>query len=119
MITRTPFEDLVVQAIMSLPEDVRKIVDAEVAVIVQDKEEPWQLRIAKKHRRKYLYGLYIGTNHHRVGLASGGRVVGARVFIFEENIVNSLDRWDGMTLKEVVFDVVTHEIKHHFGLRHK
>jgi predicted Zn-dependent protease with MMP-like domain len=97
------FEDLVEEALESLPEDLRAFM-SNVAIVVEDEPPPGLP----------LLGLYHGVPLTRRGSAYAG-VPPDRITIFrlplERRYGASAD-----TLRAAVRRVVLHEIAHHFGI---
>jgi predicted Zn-dependent protease with MMP-like domain len=97
------FEDLVDEAIASLPDDLREFM-SNVAVVVED-EPPAGLP---------LLGLYQGVPLTRRTTAYAG-VPPDKITIYRGPLERLNDR-DPDRLREQVRRVVLHEIAHHFGI---
>jgi len=108
-VDRTRFEQLVTEAIESLPEDFKEKLD-NVAVVVEDLPTPAE---ARRHGRGRLLGLYQGQpltrRDSRYGMSFPDKIT-----IFQLN-VESICRNDA-EVKEEVRRTVLHEIAHHFGI---
>jgi predicted Zn-dependent protease with MMP-like domain len=99
----TTFEDLVQEAIDSLPPDLRDAI-ANVEIVVED-EPPNGQR---------LLGLYQGIPLTRRNSAYAG-VLPDKISIYRGPI-ERLSRGDAARLKSEIRHVVLHEIAHHFGI---
>jgi len=102
--THSEFEKLVAQAIDSLPENIQKKMD-NVEIVVEQGSP----------RGPYL-GLYEGVPKTAWGRGFG-MILPDKITIFQkplERMVRS-----GKELKEIVRNVVWHEIAHHFGFSEK
>jgi predicted Zn-dependent protease with MMP-like domain len=108
---RARFEELVAQAIDSLPDDFREKLD-NVAVVVEEFPSP---REARRHGRggRLLLGLYQGQPLTRRD-SRYGMVFPDKITIYQAN-VESICRSDS-EIREEVRKTVLHEIAHHFGI---
>ncbi len=108
---RARFEQLVAEAIESLPDDFRERLD-NVAVVVEDLPSPAEARRAGR-RGGRLLGLYQGQpltkRDSRYGMTFPDKIT-----IYQLN-VESLCRNDDQ-VREEVRTTVLHEIAHHFGI---
>ncbi len=106
------FEDLVREALETLPEPIAQRID-NVDVEVQDWPTPQQLASTGIPRGHTLLGLYVGvplTKRH----SGYGMVAPDRIIIFQgplERIARNDD-----DLVERVRATVIHEVAHHFGI---
>jgi predicted Zn-dependent protease with MMP-like domain len=97
------FEELVGEALDSIPEDLGRLMD-NVAVFV----EP-------RHPHRGLLGLYEGIPlTDRSPLAYGGMVMPDRITIYREPILRTC-RSEADVVDQVRITVV-HEVAHHFGI---
>lgn len=107
---REHFEQLVVEAIDSLPEDFRSRMN-NVAVVVEDVPSPRDER--RFARGRLLLGLYQGQpltrRDSRYGMAFPDKIT-----IYQANI-EALCRTDDEVRRQVR-KTVLHEIAHHFGI---
>ena len=107
---RERFEKLV-EAIESLPEEIRSRMD-NVAVVVEDRPSP---REARRHSRsgRLLLGPYQGhpltTRDSRYGMTFPDKII-----IYQANVEAICSR--DAEVKEEVRKTVLHEIAHHFGI---
>ena len=105
------FEELVVQALDSLPQWVRENMD-NVDVLVAAWPSPSQLAAARIGRNALLLGLYEG-----VPLTKRGRgynlVPPDRITLFQGPL--ELQAHDDATLVQLIRRTIIHEIAHHFG----
>jgi predicted Zn-dependent protease with MMP-like domain len=110
-VLRPRFEDLVAEAIESLPEDFKEKLD-NVAVVVEDLPSPAEARRYGRGGGRLL-GLYQGRPLTRrdshYGLAFPDKIT-----IYQLN-VESICRSDA-EIREEVRRTVLHEIAHHFGI---
>lgn len=107
---RTRFEQLVAEAIDSLPDDFRNKLD-NVAVVVEDVPSPRDERRAGHGR--LLLGLYQGQPLTRRG-ASYAMAFPDKISIYQANI-EAICRTDA-EIRAQVRTTVLHEIAHHFGI---
>ena len=106
-VTREVFEDLVREAVMSLPEDFRSKMD-NVSIIVADEPTPDQLAENGLTRHDVLYGLYEG-----VPLPERGSYMPALpdlITIFQTPIEQAAHDID--ELQKQVVTTVRHEVAH-------
>jgi predicted Zn-dependent protease with MMP-like domain len=107
---RARFEQLVAEAIDTLPADFRNRMD-NVAVIVEDYPSPREER--RLARGRLLLGLYQGhpltRRDSRYGLAFPDKIT-----IYQANI-EAICRTD-VEVRDQVRKTVLHEIAHHFGI---
>lgn len=105
------FEELVVQALDSLPQWVREHMD-NVEVLVASWPSPSQLATARIGHNALLLGLYEG-----VPLTKRGRgynlVPPDRITLFQGPLESQA--YDDATLIQVIQRTIIHEIAHHFG----
>ncbi len=107
---RARFEELVAEAVDSLPEEF--LVNMEnVDVVVQD--APTAAQLARAGRGMTLLGLYQGIPHTE-RTRGYNMVLPDRITIFQKPI-EAVCRTDRETVAEIQ-RVVRHEIAHHFGL---
>ncbi len=106
------FEELVAEAVGSLPEEFRAKLE-NIDVVVEDEPSRAQLREAGLRRRETLLGLYEGvprtqrTSHY-------GLVPPDKITIFQKPIEAKCHTDD--EVKAEIQRVVRHEIAHHFGI---
>ncbi len=101
-VTRTRFEELVADALDSLPPDLGQTMD-NVAVLVEDRAVG-----------RSLFGLYEGIPLTRRGPSSYGWAMPDRITLYQDTICSVCS-----TEAEVVAQVrktVIHEVAHHFGI---
>jgi predicted Zn-dependent protease with MMP-like domain len=103
-----PFDQFLDEAIDSIPEPFASRLGS-VAIVVEDWPTPDQL--ASVHARG-LYGLYQGVP--RTAFGADNVQMPSKITIFRGPLV--LHHRDPVSLREAVFDVVRHEIAHHFGI---
>ena len=101
---RTEFEKMVKEALLELPEHIRNKMD-NVAVVIEEDSSGGSL-----------LGLYQGVPKNAWGRGSGIRLPD-KITIFQHPLEKAaLNRED---LKEIVRNVVWHEVAHHFGFDEK
>ena len=108
---RARFEELVAQAVASLPERfLRRL--ANIDIEVRDWPSPEDLRRARVPEGHLLLGLYSGVPQTR---RSGGYNLALpdRIFIFQRPIEQVAHGEEGV--RERVRRTVVHELAHHFG----
>ncbi len=107
----TRFEELVSEAIDSLPDDFKERLD-NVAIIVEDLPSPAEARRFGR-RRGLLLGLYQGQpltrRDSRYGMAFPDKIT-----IFRKNL-EAISHSDA-EIREEIRRTVLHEIAHHFGI---
>jgi predicted Zn-dependent protease with MMP-like domain len=106
--TGDPFDDYLEQAIDAIPEPFASQLGS-VAIVVEDWPTADQLASVHAHG---LYGLYQGVPRTVFGVDNVG--MPSKITIFRGPLV--LHHRDPASLREAVFDVVLHEIAHHFGI---
>jgi predicted Zn-dependent protease with MMP-like domain len=110
---RERFEQLVAEAVESLPEEFQDRLE-NIDVVVEDAPSRSQLRYAGVDKGMTLLGLYEGvplTERY----SSYGLVAPDKVTIFQKPIEEECGS-DEAKIKEEVAHVVIHEIAHHFGI---
>jgi predicted Zn-dependent protease with MMP-like domain len=106
------FEDLVVEAVDSIPEVFLAMLD-NVAVVVEDWPDRETLRLARVHSPYQLLGFYHGIP--QTGRNSGYNLVAPdRISIYRRPIEAQCRTQD--ELRALVRRVVLHELAHHFGI---
>ena len=101
VVTREHFEELVVDALNSLPPELGDAME-NVAVVVEDRAA-----------RGTLFGLYEGVPLTRRGVSYSG-VLPDRITIFMRSICASCRTEEEVTA--TVRKTVIHEVAHHFGI---
>ena len=109
----TAFEEMVAEALASLPEPFARYLDT-VQVVVETEPSPWQRRRMRLRRYETLYGLYEGVTlpSRLAGHDSGA--LPSHITLFCRPL--SEDFPDEDTLRAQVRRTVLHEIAHHFGI---
>ena len=102
------FDVYVDDAIESIPEPFASQLGS-VAIVVEDWPTPDQLASVQA---RGLYGLYQGVPRTAFGADNVG--MPSKITIFRGPLV--LHHRDPADLREAVFEVVRHEIAHHFGI---
>lgn len=106
------FDELVLQAVASLPDEVRQKLD-NVAIIVEDYPTRAQLRKGGVGRGMLLFGLYEGVP--LTGRTAGyNMVLPDRITLFREPILMACRTPDDV--RRTIARTVLHEIAHHFGI---
>jgi predicted Zn-dependent protease with MMP-like domain len=108
---RERFEELVVKAVESLPEEFLELMD-NVDVVVEDYPTPEQLDKEDIEDDTLLLGLYEGVPQTRRS-SYYGMVMPDKITIFQKAIESVADSDD--EIEEQVRKTVRHEIAHHFG----
>ena len=109
VITRDEFEELVADALDSVPDEFGRMMD-NVAVIVEDWPAPEQVG----GRRGTLLGLYEGISLTRRSPLSYAGVMPDRIFVFRGPICERAATMDDLV--GLVRTTVIHEVAHHFGI---
>jgi predicted Zn-dependent protease with MMP-like domain len=108
----TSFEELVAEALDSLPPDIQEKLQ-NVEVVVEWRPSPTQLRRLGLGSRHTLFGLYEGVP--LTGRTSGyGLVLPDKITIFRQPI-EAYCRSDDQ-VRQKVRHTVLHELAHHFGI---
>ncbi len=109
------FENLVKEAIERLPEKIRgKITNA--VICVEDKPTREQLRKIRIKNPYRLFGLYEGVPKNQWGRGMGN-ILPDKITIFRKSIERAAK--DDHEMKELIKNVVWHEVAHHFGFDEK
>ncbi len=111
-IPQEDFEKLVAEAVDNLPPEGRRAME-NVAFIVEPEVRPAKAEEMRIKRGELLLGLYEGVSKAHRGAGYSG-VLPDRITIFQRPI-EELAGENPQKLKEMVFDVVRHEVGHHLG----
>ena len=111
-IEQKEFEKLVSEAIDALPSVGQKAIENVVFIVEPEVREAKAEEMHIK-RGQLLLGLYEGVSKANRGSGYFG-VLPDKITIFQHPI-ESLTRDNPEKLKEIVFDVVRHEVGHHLG----
>jgi predicted Zn-dependent protease with MMP-like domain len=106
------FEALVAEALDSLPDEIRDMMD-NVAVVVAERPSSSQLARAGVPPNVLLFGLYEGVPKTKRGVTYG-EMLPDKIVIFQrpiERVCRTREQ-----VREQVRRTVLHEIGHHFGL---
>ncbi|MBI2639012.1 metallopeptidase family protein [Candidatus Peregrinibacteria bacterium] len=109
------FEKLVAAALSSLPKKLRDAV-SNVAIVIENSPRKKHTNEIAIGNRGVLLGLYEGVPQTQWGKTQSG-VLPDKITIFKQSIESLAT--DDYSLKELVRDVVWHEIGHHFGFTDK
>jgi len=110
-ISKEQFEQLVKQALESLPEKVSAKMN-NVAIFIEDYPSKEQLGKTGKGRNQYtLFGLFEG--YGQASRLNFGPVLPDRITIFRKPICRQANSFK--EVKEQVISTIKHEIAHHFG----
>jgi predicted Zn-dependent protease with MMP-like domain len=116
-VERERFQELVVEALDSLPEQFRERLE-NIAVVIEDWPHPAQLAGLGIRRRRDLLGLYEGVPltersvWHPIELPN-------KITIFQKPIEMSCRTDSDKEIMARVQDTVRHEIAHYFGISDK
>lgn len=110
-VSRERFEELVAEALDSIPEELGRLMD-NVAVVVEDRPGPDHRAAAGGNRQ--LLGLYQGVSLTRRSPLSYRGAIPDRITIFRE--AHCRITGDEDELRERVRVTVVHEVGHHFGI---
>jgi len=108
-----PFEELVEEALDSLPDSVLPLLE-NVAIVIEDEPSYEQLHRSRVPIGASLYGLYEGVSH--VNYGADWATVPNKITIFRLPLEEDFP--DPSQLKQQVRTTVLHEIGHHAGLDH-
>jgi predicted Zn-dependent protease with MMP-like domain len=109
---RKRFEQLVADALDSLPQEFQECLD-NIEVVVEYRPTSEQLNKAELEPRSTLLGLYEGVPLTERG-AHYGLVLPDKISIFQRPIEETCYNDDGIMAQ--IRAVVQHEIAHHFGI---
>lgn len=105
------FEKLVKEAVSELPENIRAKME-NVAITIDQKPGAEQLQETGVRQNNFLLGLYEGVPQSAWGRGFGGNLPD-KITIFRESIERFAKTDE--EIKNLVKNVVWHEIAHHFG----
>jgi len=108
------FEKIVRQGISVIPEKFLKMLN-NVEIVIEKNPNSEQLKKLRLGQRHQLFGLYEGIP--KTKRWSYGQVLPDKITIFQEPIEKVSDSEE--EIKEIVKNVVWHEIAHHFGIDEK
>ncbi|MDD5145951.1 MAG: metallopeptidase family protein [Candidatus Pacebacteria bacterium] len=106
------FEKLVRKAQEELPEKIKGKIE-NVAILVENNPTIEQLKKTGTRQGSVLLGLYEGVPETKWGKGFGGNLPD-KITIFQESIERFAKSAE--EIKEMVKNVVWHEIAHHFGI---
>ncbi|MCE3223373.1 MAG: uncharacterized protein K0S58_1553 [Nitrospira sp.] len=106
------FQELVQQALDSLPDEYAKLI-SNVAVVVEDEPSPDLLADLEMEEDEDLLGLYQGLSIDKESFFQTGGQLPAKISIYRGPILR-ICRTKNEVVQEVR-DTVVHEIGHHFG----
>ena len=109
---QSDFEQLVSEAILALPTVAKSAMD-NVAFVVEPEVREAKAQEIHITRNELLLGLYQGVSKANRGSNYSGALPD-KITIFQHPI-EILAQGDPQKLKELVFDVVRHEVGHHLG----
>lgn len=109
------FENLVKKAVEDLPKEIRQKLD-NVAIVIEERPNEYQLKKVGVRYGGTLLGLYEGVPETAWGKGFGGHLPD-KITIFQESIERFAQTPEA--IKELVKNVVWHEIAHHFGIGEK
>jgi predicted Zn-dependent protease with MMP-like domain len=109
---RDTFENLVTEAIDSLPDEIQGWLD-NVAIVVGEWPSPQQLASMGLGANDRLFGLYVGVPKTHRG-ATYGEIIPDKIVIFRQPIQRVCRTPD--QIRAQVRKTVLHEIGHHLGL---
>lgn len=106
------FEDLVAEAVESLPEEFKRKLE-NIDIVIEDEPTAEQVRLAHVPKSIFLMGLYQGVPFSK-RTHFYGNVLPDKITIFRNNIERAC-RTEEET-KEAIRRTVIHEFAHYFGL---
>lgn len=109
------FRELVKESFLELPKKIRQKMD-NVALCVEKRPSPEQLRKTGIRYGKILLGLYEGVPQAKWGRGFG-MVLPDKITIFQESVKRFARTPE--KIKKLVRNVVWHEVAHHFGFNEK
>jgi predicted Zn-dependent protease with MMP-like domain len=111
----SPFEQLVREALDSIPEEFQKQM-ANLVVIVEDEPDTEVLTRSHVEENSVLLGLYSGVP--LTALGSNHQMLPERITIYQHNI-EMICHNDPDLIRKKVRETVLHEVAHHFGMGHE
>lgn len=109
------FEKLVSEAVLDLPENIRKKIN-NTEILVEEFPTQEQARKVGVKKSGFLLGLYEGVPETAWGKGFGSNLPD-KITIFQNSIEKFADSSE--KIKDLVKIVVWHEIAHHFGFNEK
>jgi predicted Zn-dependent protease with MMP-like domain len=111
---RGRFEELVIEAVESLPDEFQERLE-NIDVVVEDFPSRGQLNKSHLGKDMTLLGLYEGVPLTERN-SNYGMVAPDKITIFQKTIEEECRSRDEMDIKVEISRVVIHEIAHHFGI---
>lgn len=111
IVDTSQFEKLIFSALSSFPKRLRDAI-SNVAIVIEDSPRKKNINETEIGSKRLLLGLYEGIPQITWGRTQSG-VLPDKITIFKQSIESLAT--DNDSLKELVRDVVWHEIGHHFG----
>lgn len=108
---RSDFEELVSEAIDSIPEKFSKLLE-NIAIVIEDEPDVEQAKKLKLGRGYLLFGLYEGVPQTKRG-PHYGMTLPDKITIFQKQIEQAAGSPEA--IKQIVRETIWHEIAHHFG----
>jgi len=105
------FEKLVSEITKQLPKEFLKKLK-NVAILIQEMPDEYQLKQGGYSENKCLLGLYEGVPQVQRGYYN--RALPDKITLFQKNI-ESVAGYNQETIKQVIKNTLWHEIGHHFG----
>ncbi len=110
LITNQQFDQLVRQALESLPAKIKTKIN-NLAIFIEDWPSQKQLNKIGLRQTATLFGLFEG--YAQAKKLNYGSVLPDRITIFRQAIIRSANSSE--EIKEKIINTVKHEIAHHFG----
>ena len=110
--TRKEFEQVVEEALDSMPEELARYLQ-EIVVVVEERASPEQMEGLDSEDPMELYGLYDGVPLTERSLFESG-IVPDRISIFQAPLER--DFRARTRLRREIQKTVAHEVAHHFGI---
>jgi len=111
---RFEFEKLVKKGIKAVPKEFRKKLQ-NLAIVIEDEPSLEQLKKLRISKEGSLFGLYEGVPQTKRG--NYGMVLPDKITIFQAPLERAARSEE--ELREIVRNVVWHELAHHFGFSEK
>jgi predicted Zn-dependent protease with MMP-like domain len=108
------FEELVFEAIESLPEEFGQKME-NIDVVVEELPSQAQLKRSRVGKNMTLLGLYEGVPLTQ-RTSNYGLVAPDKITIFQKTIEEHCDSKEEIDIKEQIRKTLLHEIAHHFGI---
>jgi predicted Zn-dependent protease with MMP-like domain len=113
---RVQFDECINQALLSIPQKIRKRIENVAFIVEDDSREPHMQEHGIRIRR-VLLGLYEGIPYPRRG-NSYSMTLPDRITLFK-NTIEAAANFDNSKAQQLIREVVLHEVAHYFGFNER